>query len=272
MDNGKIKIEPQEGETEIETIMRYLGVKEERQVMFEDEMNIFDEEEIAKLPGYQAVPIDVCGKKVNTIMKDRYAGALADPSGDDSDILKGGYHEIGNYLGKKQVDIHSTMIGKRNLDMYVSSLIMMLVKYPSDMENEEVLKQMGIYDEGLSKLYAEASTTAFGVPITTASGSLSDNITNISFTGSSTKIKMTAHVCEKGSHYALEKSVDKIQKQVNIQIPKLQESYTKLENTIVEYIEKNATESVVTNARNLVRMYLNMKQGYKAGKALPIIP
>lgn len=267
----KIRIEPGKEEDKLESMLRFLG-EGGKEIVFEDEMEVFDEKYINSLPGYTAAEITVCGKTVRAVMKDRYAGALADPSGDDADVLKSGYHNLKDYLGKKQVDIHSTMTGKRNLDMYLSSLMMMLVKYPDDIENEEILKQMGVYDTDMQKIYTQAATAAFGISTAGGSGSLTDSIDKITYTGSSTKIKLNAHVCEKGSHYVLNKSVDKIQKQVNINIPKLQENYVTLENTLVGYIEKNAGESVVSNARNLVRMYLNMKDGYKVKKALPIIP
>jgi len=230
--------------------------------------------------GYTAAEIDIMGQKYGVIMKNELCDAMIDPSGEDANVLKSAGKGLCNKLAcaytKKQLKPLETSLERTLFNRYVSSLLMNLVKYPTDEPNEEVLAELGLNDKEISKLYIRAAAawlgSTSGVEKVVKSINIVSSIENISFTGKKTVIiNMDIHSCREGSHYVLKLSCNRQQTNVQLDVPKLSETYKEIEEQITSFVIRNAKSEIVReNAVNLIRLYLNTTVCYEAGKPLPL--
>ena len=257
---------------------RIAEIVEKREIIFEDEIEI-DYEMIKNEYGHRFVEASIkVGEEIKRclISKD-YIDALIEPTAESSLILKKAYQNLKDYLKKRGIDVHSSMLARRTLEAYISALIMILAEFPKDKLNEEVLREMGIYDEEMGKLYEEAAILAFGDIDKKSSFNLNSYVEKIeggeTKTVTANRIVVNLHTCNKGSHYVLKPEIQRIQETYNVRVTEFNKEYREIEDKIVEYIQKNAKNPLVRdNARDLVRLYLNLRYGYSKNKALPIMP
>lgn len=247
-------------------------------------LEFFDYDKIRKMQNleidnYEVAELELLGKKYGVIMKKSLASALLDPQANDANILKEAGKKVNEALAsaykKTQLKPLETNLEKTIFKSYLSSLIMNLVEYPTDKPNEETLRQLGLYNPEISKLYANAAAAWLGSyvdveKITAFSGTVS-KLEKIGYTGKTEKVNLATESCRSESHYVLKTSINKQQIDVQIEIPKISDDYIKIEDEIVEYIMKNSNDPIVReNARNLVRLYLNMTILYDKNKPLPL--
>lgn len=228
---------------------------------------------------YQVAELELLGVKYAVIMKDTLASALLDPqAGDANDLKESGKivrDRLINAYGKKQLKPLESNIEKTIFKTYLSSLLMNLVKYPTNKPDEETLNELGLFDKDISKLYVNAAAAWLGTDegsdvIKGVSGIVS-KLERIGYTGKDEKVDLSVETCHAGSHYVLKPQLRKQQINVQIQIPKINENYLEIEDRIVAHIQRDSTKEIIKqNARNLVRVYLNTALFYDRNKPLPL--
>ena len=90
------------------------------------------------------------------------------------------------------------------------------------------------------------------------------------YSGSSDSIDLASDVCYEGSHWKLKLELEKIQKQIQKELPMLSEEYQSLETRAVKLMMNHNSDLTEQLATNLFRMYINLGGLYNHGKALPI--
>ncbi|MEM2089883.1 MAG: hypothetical protein QXL88_02220 [Candidatus Pacearchaeota archaeon] len=254
-------------------------IEEDGILEFFDHNKIKDVEEWIDGSEYTVAEIELLGKKYGVIMKDSLANALLDPQAGSANILREAGRKVLEKLvsayGKRQIKPLETNVEKTIFKNYVSSLLMNLVKYPTDELNEETLRDLGLYDEKIRKLYVRAAAAWLGSvketeKIINAKGIIS-KLEKVGFTGKKEEVDLSIDTCRKESHYVLKPVINKKQINVQMEVPKISEQYIEIEDKIVDYIIKNSSNPIIrNNARNLVRLYLNITSFYDKNKPLPL--
>jgi len=223
--------------------------------------------------GLEYGTLDICGRKYGIVMKQSLRDALFDPSSDDLDTLR----KARDYLRDKlrasggKIMIKESPLERSINDRYLSSLVMTIIKYPTDKPFRENLEQLGVYDEEIRKLYAEALSAWLGEPTDLNFDNMTTHVKKVGYTGSTETINLDLVTCGNLSHYVVVVDVRKKQEKVNKEVIELSKEYLEIENKIVEYINEYARdEKIRNNSRNLVRMFLNLSVLYDKGKPLPI--
>ncbi len=220
--------------------------------------------------------IEIFGKKIYVIMKEKLVGALFDPSSDDLETLRKARNYASNKLKKifSKTKLNPEMSNfKATLDdKYTSSLVMNLIEYPSDKPYIENIKEIGFENPEIKKYYVQVASAWLGSPIDIDFGGMMGKVDKIStWKGSAETIDLFVEQCEKGSHYVLKLDVKKMQDQVQKQAIEITKEYGEIEEQIVNYIKQNATNyKMANNAENMVRMFLNLSVLYDKGKPLPL--
>jgi hypothetical protein len=236
-------------------------------------------EEIPDIEGYTKATIELMGRKYGVIMKEQLANALLDPSADDANIVreagKKTYQTLKEAYGKKKLTPLESNFERTLFKTYLSSLLMKIVRYPTDQLNEETLEALGLKNENIAKLYASASIAWLGddrgVENVVKTKGITSKLEKISYTGRAEKVDLSEERCHSGSHYVLKVNFNKKQEEVQINVPEIKQEYLEIENQIVEHIINNTDDPIIkNNARNFVRLYLNITSFYEAGKPLPL--
>ncbi len=248
---------------------------------FLDRSKLEEVKDIENITGgeYRAAKIDLAGKEYGIVMKGSLSDAILDPSGDDADLLReAGRTTIGalkKAFGKQQLKPLESNFEQTLFDKYLSSLLMNLVRYPSDELNSKTLRELGVYNSDVSKQYVNAAAawlgTSEGLEGIVKQGGVTSHLQNIGYTGKGENVDLSVQQCHSGSHYVLKANSNKKQISVQVNAPELEKAYQEAENNIVYYIQNHATSDIVKgHARNLVRLYLNLTALYKSDKPLPL--
>jgi len=215
------------------------------------------------------------GRDFYIVMKEELRDALFDPSSDDLDLLRKARDRLRDALRASggKLMIRESPLERSINDRYIKSLIMNIIEYPKDRPFEENLEQLGLFDKEIRELYGQALAAWLGSD-DDASLDLEGfrySIEKVGYTGVDETINLDTNICYAGSHYTLKIEVRKIQEKVNKEAVEINEEYLNIERRIVEWVQKNAKkEQIRNNARNLVRMTLNLFSLYEKGKPLPL--
>jgi len=285
---GKRKINPKNFEKELPSWISN-GIGDGANLIYDDgtlegigKRKLESLEDSLKDTGYEVRQVDLSyGDLKYVVMKSSLVDALGDPSSGDVNDFKNALTETSKQLkegfNKKQLKPCESAFEENLFKGYVSSIMMSLVNYPHDTPNKKMLKEMGLEKEDVSKLYVQAATAWLGSIQGVekigmgASNNLTSCLDNIGYSGKEDIIKLGSQRCEQGSHYVLKPSLQKKLLDIQKSASSLAQSYLEIESQIVLYIKNNSSnQSLVANAVNFVRTYLNMACGHEQRKPLPL--
>lgn len=265
---SKIKIQPKSNlEEKIE-----IELKENKILLLEKKKFLKLKESIPEDVEYAEVSLPG-GTSYYAIIKQELRDALFDPSSNDLDILRKARDALRGTIRKSggKLMIKESPIERSIDDRYINSLIMNIIKYPEDRPFTKNLKQLGLYNKDIRKLYEQGLAAWLGTDASLDLEGFGNNIEKVGYTGVDSIVDLKTELCGEGSHYKLNVKARKIQKTVSKEAVKINEEYIKIENKIVEWIMANTKNNLIkNNAKNLVRMTLNLFCLYDGGKPFPI--
>ena len=231
--------------------------------------------------GYNPGIIDVFGNKVGVIMKQELRGALLDPSSDDLEGLTSAGNAYRDFAaakyGEKAKIPPETSFGKLIQDSKINSLIMNIFRFPKDEINSEKLNLYGLDKKEVLELanqaYKNYSQTTGSLEIGGGMGCL-DSVggkgLSKDYSGNSDSVDLSSDVCEAESHYKLNMKFEKLQKDIQKNLPVLSQEYRSLETQAIKIMREHNPKLTKQIATNLFRMFINLEGLYKKGNALPI--
>jgi len=230
--------------------------------------------------GHEPGIIDVFGKKVGIVMKKELRGALMDPSGDDLGILENARNSFASYVqgiygGKGKIPCEASF-GRLIEDSYINSLIMNILKFPTDNINHGSLRELGldipavlsIANKAMSaycKEYSSLDLNGGFVCIDSVGGGR-----HSTYSGNSSSVDLSSDICKAGSHYKLNLKAKNLQKEIQKKLPVLSKEYSCLESEAVHLMTMHNPLLNKTGATNLFRMMLNLGGLYTKEKPLPL--
>ena len=229
--------------------------------------------------GYNPGVIDVFGNKVGVVMKQELRGALMDPSSDDLETLTSAGNTYRDFAikkyGEKAKIPAETSFGRFIEDSTINSLIGNIFKFPTGEINIEKLRIYGLDKKEVLELADQAynvHSQTLGSLNLGGAGSKLDTVggTSKEYSGSSDSVNLSSDICESGSHLKLNIKYNKLQKEVQKNIPVFSEGYSDLERRAVDLMLNHNDSLSKQIATNLFRMYLNFGGLYDKGKALNI--
>lgn len=222
------------------------------------------------------IEINHLGKKYYALIKQELSDALLDPSEDDLSYLKNARDRVRGTITTNfgKIQLKESSFERTLSDKYLSSLVMNIIKYPTD-EPHENLKKLGIGNKDIEKLYVEAAAAHLGSPVDIDFSRFGvhnlEKISTKAYSGTSDDTVVNHETCYEGSHYVLSLSTKEKQEKVQKEAASIDQKYLDIEKKIVEWINANTNdEIIINNATNLVRMFLNLAVLYDKNKALPI--
>jgi len=228
--------------------------------------------------GYVPAVVKVLGQSVGIVMKSELRGAIIDPSEDDLHNLTSALGYYVTYAsakyGEKGRIPSETSLGRFIEDSMISSLISNIIKYPTNRINSEKMRTYGLDQRDVLDLanlaYQSYCRTTGQLAIGSGVECLDSVGASKQYSGSSDSIDLASDVCYEGSHWKLKLELEKIQKQIQKELPMLSEEYQSLETRAVKLMMNHNSDLTEQLATNLFRMYINLGGLYNHGKALPI--